>query len=539
LLGVADFILERGPSCGLFLADFESEKNDILCRVRPAAPEFALRGFGQCDDGFRRPLLGAPFGTPAFIREEVVGLLRRKMADITQLHRIQDAQLESLLLKHCFCSRPMHLLQLLHPNDMADALLEYEAVVRVEISRILGFFSHASGFPDHAWGQVRQPIRSVGFGLHNLPLVAPAAYVAAHGSVARLAGKLLSVFPALQFVLLAQTRCARLAHLVGRLAAAVNTDTHSPLCPSVAAVASMPSQKRLSNVLYKKEEARLIAAAASPEHRAWLLSCARFGSGMWLAAIPSQRVFKLCSLNYVNMARQRLFLPLLRCGAIKSCLKCPANRAVSLPLLRSGIHSHTICEHSVGIIAHNRLRDVVFAMYKYLHQPVQKEVNGLFCVGAGRPADILVQPVTHNTDQRLALDFGISCPCSAANLQAGSERKAGISADRYETTKRSKHANLAAAVSVPFEYRPIILESSGGFGTAAERWWKNMQALDASVNCPAGGESPVLAPDMFTWSAQRFTSYWLQRISLVLALTYVTHADPMLTQCDGFGADPG
>jgi len=66
-----------------------------------------------------------------------------------------------------------------------------------------------------------------------------------------------------------------------------------------------------------------------------------------------------------------------------------------------------------------------------------------------------------------------------------------------------------------------------------------MQALDASVNCPAGGESPVLAPDMFTWSAQRFTSYWLQRISLVLALTYVTHADPMPTQCDGFGADPG
>ena len=86
----------------------------------------------------------------------------------------------------------------------------------------------------------------------------------------------------------------------------------------------------------------------------------------------------------------------------------------------------------------------------------------------------------------------------------------------------------------------MILESSGGFGESAISWWKNVRALDERINAPvSGGVSPVLPPDQYTWSAQRFSSYWLQRISLAMALAYSTHSDLVLTQCDGFGADPG
>ena len=96
------------------------------------------------------------------------------------------------------------------------------------------------------------------------------------------------------------------------------------------------------------------------------------------------------------------------------------------------------------------------------------------------------------------------------------------------------------AAALPFEYQPVIFESSGGFGESAISWWKNVRALDERINAPvSGGVSPVLPPDQYTWSAQRFSSYWLQRISLAMALAYSTHSDLVLTQCDGFGADPG
>ena len=71
-------------------------------------------------------------------------------------------------------------------------------------------------------------------------------------------------------------------------------------------------------------------------------------------------------------------------------------------------------------------------------------------------------------------------------------------------------------------------------------WWDEVRALDVRINCPGGrGTSPVLDPSEYTWSAQRFSSYWLQRISLALGLAYVTHSDAKLTSCPGFGVDPG
>ena len=85
----------------------------------------------------------------------------------------------------------------------------------------------------------------------------------------------------------------------------------------------------------------------------------------------------------------------------------------------------------------------------------------------------------------------------------------------------------------------MIFGSSGGFGAAAKAWWRDVVKLDAEINCPVGGISPILAPDMYTWAAQRFSSYWLQRISLALALVYASHSDKVMMQCSGYGLDHG
>ena len=124
-------------------------------------------------------------------------------------------------------------------------------------------------------------------------------------------------------------------------------------------------------------------------------------------------------------------------------------------------------------------------------------------------------------------------------MAAGSDRKLGVSASTYHDAKVVKYGGAQASASLPFEYLPVVLESTGGFGERAVAWWKQVCALDVAINAPVSGVSPVLSPDKYTWSAQRFSSYWLQRISLALALAYVTYSDAKLTTCAGFGAEPG
>jgi len=79
-------------------------------------------------------------------------------------------------------------------------------------------------------------------------------------------------------------------------------------------------------------------------------------------------------------------MPLLRCGSVTSCI-CNVNPPPAE--LRSGVHLHTKCGKSNKHVPHDKIRDVMYALYRHLRQPVRKEANGLYCVGKGRPADLL------------------------------------------------------------------------------------------------------------------------------------------------------
>ena len=89
---------------------------------------------------------------------------------------------------------------------------------------------------------------------------------------------------------------------------------------------------------------------------------------------------------------------------------------------------------------------------------------------------------------------------------------------------------------MPYEYTPVTFGSLGAFGSSARSWWRKMVKLDRAINCTEGCVSPVLGPEYCTWSARRFSSYWLQRISFAMALALAEAPESVLLRSVGYGA---
>jgi len=248
--------------------------------VNHALSGFSEIGCTHSHKGLQKPLLGAPLGSSEFIEEAVEQQVKGLLEPIKELHRIQDAQLEGVMLRCYFCTKSMFLLRLLRPQELESALTWHESVIRAELSRILGTTVTDSAFEQH-----KQPSRGVGCGGHARPaLVASAAHSAAHGAVARMATRLQHV-PALASIPAKQTKDTHLQTVAHALATMVNTDDDKPSCPSSAAITAMPSQKQLSNVLHTQKQSRQIAGATTPIHKAWLRSCASLNAGAWTKSV--------------------------------------------------------------------------------------------------------------------------------------------------------------------------------------------------------------------------------------------------------------
>lgn len=98
------------------------------------------------------------------------------------------------------------------------------------------------------------------------------------------------------------------------------TDT---LCPSIEDLANLsaswPSQRVLANVLHVARYRSLLTAAGLVDrrHESWLRSCGKFGSGLWLQALPQLRCFQADPDVYKVMLATRLLVPLARSSLVE------------------------------------------------------------------------------------------------------------------------------------------------------------------------------------------------------------------------------
>ena len=458
-------------------------------------------------------------GTDAFRQRAANKRTQEKMADSRQLHRIQDAQIEYSLLKHCICTRITHLCRTLPPDLMTDALATYEAAIKAECRRQ---FKAQNTLTDFQFQLAKQPVRGIGMGLQDLPLTKDAAYVSAQGALARLANTL-NDRDAFRQVLINQSIDDKLRDTISDLATRINDDqdANSNLCPSHDAIKEMPSQHVLSSKLYKLKEEELISLAADPADKAWLRSLSGFNSGGWLAAVPALKEFRMSSASFRTACQLRLMLPLTATHDLHTCA-C-TDRTVTRDELKSGRHYITRCMKNLRTERHDAINKEARRMYRTELAAIVSLDPCYIITTANRErgADLVVPASVHGTSKDLALDFTVTSVDNKDIIRQGSANTQFKAADAAELRKmRQWEASLQrlnpphTLASVPFEKVPLAMESTGAWGKGMQRWWKN-QVLTRLEQLEEDPDKPRRAQGLpHTWSANTFGTYWLQRFSV-------------------------
>ena len=73
-----------------------------------------------------------------------------------------------------------------------------------------------------------------------------------------------------------------------------------------------------------------------------------------------------------------------------------------------------------------------------------------------------------------------------------------------------KQLEAAGQAGLPFEKKPLAFETTGAMGKETQEWWKSVVKL-------ARDSQPRLAQSDTTWTARKFSPYYLQLISMTLA----------------------
>ena len=514
LHAAATFIKQQGCHYGLKL---KAAKCKLYSHADPSL-DLASHAFEHSTQGITK-LLGAPVGRVAHNRAAATDRVKQKMKDTAELHRLQDSQIEYQLLKYCLCTRVSHLTRMLPPSMLTEALTAYEAQVKGELERLV----RTPDMPAFNFEIAKQPVRGIGIGLQDLPLVAEAAYIASQGNTARLASKVKANNPAFRKVLEHQQADTTLREQMANLAEQVNSDTTPTLCPTLTSIEATPSQHRLAVPLYKAKEKMLIAQARNVKQKARLLSQAGQNSGAFLQAQKGvHKFFNFSSSTYRNALQWRLHLPL---EATKHMAKCPCNdHTLTLDELLDGWHFATRCQQTNRTSRHDGIRDVIVALYKELRQTVGTEPNRLHNFGNDRPADVLAFASVHNTAKHLALDVAVISPDNVDKLPAAATQQYHAAKGK-EKAKIKQYENYLGRLNPPetpassdYEKVPLVMESTGAWGPRMQSWWKDVIKLYNDVEADSGNSrrQKGLA---HTWSANSFTSWWAQRISC----TYVRH----------------
>ena len=193
---VVDIILREGPARGLIL----STSTTVPALARPkttlwspgdlvSTPEDPLeRGLLRV----REPgiiLLGAPLGSPEYVREALKQKVE-KVREITNLlPLIEDPHTEFVLLRSCLAlPKLMFSLRTVDTTDHLEPLEEYDRITREALTRIMG-----SPLQDLQWSQATLPTSMAGLGLRSAVEHAPGAYAASYTSAQNLLKALLAL----------------------------------------------------------------------------------------------------------------------------------------------------------------------------------------------------------------------------------------------------------------------------------------------------------------------------------------------------------
>ena len=309
---VVDILLREGPPRGLILSTSATveaparPKTTVWCPTNlVSTPEDPLeRGLLRV----REPgiiLLGAPLGSPEFIREALKHKMEKVREITSLLPFIEDPHTEFVLLRSCLAlPKLMFSLRTVDTTDHQEPLQEYDRITREALTRIMG-----SPLQDLQWSQATLPTSMGGLGLRSAVEHAPGAYVASYTSSQPLLKSLLALPEETPSLPLPPTSLNLFSELMGEEATTESLEG----C----------GQKFLSLQVDLAAAARLADVTArlgSLREQARLASLSLPYAGTWLNVVPSPALgLHLRGPEFITAIKYRLGADIFR-----SAGPCPA-----------------------------------------------------------------------------------------------------------------------------------------------------------------------------------------------------------------------
>ena len=180
----------------------------------------------------------------------------------------------------------------------------------------------------------------------------------------------------------------------------------------------------------------------------------------------------------------------------------------------------TKCPKPHRVITHNKMQDVVAAIYRALHVHVTIEVRGLYAQLTSyehKPADMLVPAPATGTDKATTLYITITDPTNKTAFDRGSDRKPLVAAAVRHKVKLGTHKKAlleAGDQGHPFTKGSLVFETAGAMREETQKWWKSIVEMEADQRIPGAPQSRREQGLEHTRSANKFSSYWLQAFSM-------------------------
>ena len=418
-----------GPSYGLFL---NRAKSLIYIPSTYSVSHPLLCDIPTTSEGFT--LLGSPIGPPTFCESSVADRVDKIRAIISNLSDLQDAQLETALLRSCFSlPKLVFILCCCPPALILNALKSFDGLMREALSDLAG-----SPLSDWAWLKASLPSSSGGLNIRRAILHAPAAYIGSFSQAQPLVSGILG--PPAKLPPLLPMALGSLQQATARPDWVLLQDIDVPL-----------TQHCLSQSIDEASINTLLASAPDSRSQALALSTSIVHAGDWLNVVPSlalglhmqDREFRFC-LQYwlgLNMFDDR--------GP------CPVCHSAADPY---GDHQIGCGGNPDRIHRHNSVRDVIFSAAL----APRREVPSLIPGTQSRPADVFLPNCSRG--RLVALDVTVISPLQQATLQ-GATTTQGHALLVGEARKFTAHGSQCQSAGITFI--PITFEALGGMSALA------------------------------------------------------------------------
>ena len=553
LAATVDFIAEEGPRHGLLMAAKQGSK---VVHSRPATGadpgdtnqwETHLcqrHGFVSQPQGLTR-LLGAPLGQDDFVASQTKKHVDAKLNSVRKLRYLHDTQIEYLLLTYCYATRVTHLTRLVPPHLLTEAVEAYEKWIRPELARLAD--CDPESLDDLTFDLAKLPIADGGLALQDLAEMAPGAYCAAMGDVARLNADINDVAPAPPSAAIQQqldTGDAHLRRAITTLSDKLSQGTHtinSIACPDATHVHEMPSQRRFNKPILKAKAARILDQIDTQNHRnrnsqgtnaalanetaerrkrkVWLRSQQGHGAGAQFRAIPTAPCFRAEPWVYSVMLADRLRLP------IRGLQQHTCHANCQQPAGTHGDHLDHCVYGSGHTARHDKVRDVIAEMHRTLLRDRAVTTEALDLLpGAGdyRPAD--VAPSLYPGDNKpKALDIYIGSVVQETGWHPNKNPTLDPLKPLNDAETRKKDLDATKVIQAGLtpqqvQYEKVVLAfaTTGAWGRGALAWRKDF--LKAFNKVHEGAQPTMDDLDLDTnWNALSPLEYYTQRIAFSIA----------------------